>query len=278
MQKLARAAASLHGAAKVAVQVADMTGPKEIPMLLSFLENLVPMDKTLPEQDLIDACFKIQASKADEDGKTDPRFIIPVVSSMKRYELIKRLPEFVGANDSIFLAALFRMGDRVGRQALIFRDEPDEENPSLHGMTLCEQLVFLHKLDFAAAGLPQKRYLGVIKICLEEEEYNDRVVMSALDHMSGTFLTGSDKLPLAFMRTCMLVCTKHESLHSWICHLLLPRLVEGNIWNDARQWEGWMRCAHMLEMSGDSSVSSVEAIEKLPPEQLAQYRSKWAAS
>jgi Symplekin tight junction protein C terminal len=169
------------------------------------------------------------------------------------------------------------MGDRVGRQALLFREEPDEENPSLHGMTLCEQLVYLHRLDFSAAGLPQKRYLAAIKLCLEDDEvYNDRVLMSALDEMSGLFLTGSEKLPLAFMRTNILVCTKHESLHSWICHVLLPRLVEGRIWSDPRQWEGWMRCAHMLEKSGDPGVSSVEAIEKLPPEQLMQYRTKWA--
>jgi symplekin len=144
-------------------------------------------------------------------------------------------------------------------------------------------------------------------LCLEDEGvYNDRVVMSALDQMSGTFLTGAEKLPLAFMRTCILVCTKHESLHSWICHVLLPRLVEGKIvseplstnevksygayltfscfssstlqYADARQWEGWMRCAHMLEKSGNGStgVSSIEAIQKLPQEQLLQYKTKWA--
>jgi symplekin len=143
-------------------------------------------------------------------------------------------------------------------------------------MTLTEQLVFLHKLNFIEAGLAQKRYLAVIKLCLDDEDvYNDRVVMSALDHMSGIFLSEKEKLPLAFMRTCILVCTKHESLHSWICHVLLPRLVEGEIWSDARQWEGWMRCAHVLEKSGDPNVNSVEVIQKLPPEQHMQYRSKW---
>lgn len=278
MQKLSRAAAQLHGASKVAIQVAEMTERNQLPMLLSFLENLVPMDRSLPEQDLIDAFFKIQEAKIGDDGKKDPRFIIPVMSAMKRSDLIKLLPEFVAAADNIFLAGLIRMGDRIGRQALLFRDEPDEENPTLLGMTLCEQLVFLHKLDFGGAGLPQKRYLVVINLCLEEAEvYNDRVLMSALDQMSGQFLTGVDKLPIAFMRTCMLVCKKHESLHSWICHVLLPRLVEGSIWNDAKQWEGWMRCAHMLETSGDKSVSSAEAISALPPEQLMQYRSKWAS-
>jgi symplekin len=280
MQKLSLPVASKHGAAKVALQVAMMTGLNETPMLLSFLENLVPTDKTLPDQELIEACFKIQESKVDEGGKKDPRFIIPVVSAMKRFELVKILPDFVAAGDNIFLAALARMRDRVGRQALAFRDEIDEDNPSLHGMTLCEQIVFLHKLDFAAAGLPQKRYLAAIKLCLDEDEYNDQVLMYALDYMSGTFLAGTARLPLAFMLTCIRVCntSKHESLHSWIGRVLLPRLVESSVWNDARQWEGWMRCAHMLENNSDPNISSKEAIEKLPPEQLAQYRAKWTES
>lgn len=272
MSKLARAAASKEGAADIAMRVAAMCSPAETPMLLSFLENL---DST--DDDVIEACFRIQESKASDDRAKDPRYIIPVVAVMKRVDLVARLPEFVAAEDKIFLAALVRMGDRHQRQALLFRDEPDEEAPSLKGMTLCEQLVFLHKLDFAAASLPQKRYLAAIKLCLEDDEvYNDRVLMSALDHMSGTFLTGSVPLPLAFMRTVILTCTKHESLHSWICHVLLPRLVEGKIYEDPRQWEGWMRCAHMLEKSDDPSVSNVEAIQKLPPEQLMQYQTKWA--
>lgn len=273
MSKLSRAAAAKHGAATIAIDVAAMTGNQEVPMLLSFLEHLA----SSPDDDLIQACFRIQESKVDDSGQKDPRFIIPVVSAMKRKELIEQLPGFVLADDKIFLAALVRMNDRVGRHALLFRDEPDQENPSLHGMTLCEQLVFLHKLDFSAAEIPQKRYLAAIKLCLEDGDvYNDRVIMSALDHMSGTFLTQSEKLPLAFMRTCILVCTKHESLHSWVAHVLLPRLVDAKIFEDARQWEGWMRCAHMLEKSGESGVDTSEAIQKLPPEQLMQYQTKWA--
>jgi symplekin len=231
MSKLAKATAAKVGSAAIALQVAEMAGAEQIPLLLAFLENLAPSsDKIIPDQELIDACFQIQVSKAGDAGDKDPRFIIPVISAMKRKDLVDRLPEFVAAEDKIFLAALVRMGDRVSRQALHYRDEPDEEIPSLHGLTLCEQLVCLHRLNFAAAGIQQRRYLDAIKLCLEDDEvYNDRVVMSALDQMSGTFLTGAEKLPLAFMRTCILVCTKHESLHSWICHVLLPRLVEGKI-------------------------------------------------
>lgn len=272
MKMLARNAATKHGAASLAFDVAGMSTAPEIPLLLSFLENLMAS----PDQDLIDACYKIQDSKAGEDGKKDSRFLIPVLPSINREELEKMLPDFVMAEDSVFLDALIKMGSRVGLHALIFREEPDESTPSLHGMTLCEQLVYLHKLDFAEAGIPQKRYLSCIKLCLEEDEvYNDRVVQSALDQISGIFLTGSEqKLPLAFMRTCILVCSKHESLHSWIAQVLLPRLIEGKIYEDSRQWEGWMRACHLLE-SGGSGVGAAEALKKLPQEQLLQYQAKW---
>ena len=279
MPKLARAAGTKHGTTAIALKIAEVSTHTEAPLLLAFLDNLAPVgDKNVPPQEFIEVCYKIQESKM-EDGKKDARYIIPVVSAMTRIDLVEKLPEFVEADDKIFMAALVKMGERLGRQALLYRDEPEPETPSLKGMTLCEQLVFLHNLDFAAVKIPQKRYLGAIRLCLDNDEiFNDRVVMSALDHMSGTFLTGSEKLPLAYMRTIILVVSKHESLHNWICHTLLPRLVEGKIYNDKRQWEGWMRCAKMLENNADTGVSSAEAINKLPPEQLANYRARYGNS
>ena len=63
--------------------------------------------------------------------------------------------------------------------------------------------------------------------------------------------------------------------HNWICHTLLPRLVDGKLYEESRLWEGWMRCAKMLENHADTGVSSKEAIDKLPPEQLAMYKAKY---
>jgi symplekin len=279
MSKLARAAGTKHGAADIALKVADVASSNETPLLLALLDNLASLgEKGIPPQEFIDACFEIQEKKKTGDSK-DARFLIPIAGVMMREELIKRLPEFVDADDAIFMAAMVKMGERLGRQALLFREEPEPDNPTLKGLTGCEQLVYLHKLDFQAAGLPQKRYLDAIRLCLDSEEiFTDSLVMSALDHMSGVFLTGAEKLPLAFMRTIILVCSKHESLHAWICHTLLPRLVEGKIYEDRRQWEGWMRCAKILESSSGSGVSSAEAINRLPPEQLALYQARYGSS
>ena len=276
MPKLARAAATKHGAAKIAVQVAGMASEKEAPLLISFLDNLVTAaDKSLPSQELIDACQEIQKVRLDSDSKPDIRYIMPVVSGMKRVELLNELPDFVKGNDEILKTSLHRMSERLGRYSMTFRDEPDPAEATLRGMSSCEQMVYLHQLDFHAIGIPQKRYLDVIRVCLEDDEvFNDRVVQAALDYISGKFLEGAS-LPLAYMRTIILTCSKHESLHSWICHVLLPRLVEGQVYSDKRQWEGWMRCAKMLENTGDQGISSLEAIEKLPAEQKTMYRAKY---
>ena len=276
MPKLTKAASVKYGAANIALRVSEMATEKETPLLLCFLDNLAPpSDKTLPSQELIDACHEIQSKKLDADGKTDSRFIVPVVSGMKREELVPKLPEFVRGSDEMFKASLQRMSERLGRYILIFREEPDPSETTLRGMSRCEQMVYLHHLDFHAVGIPQKRYLDSIRLCLEDDDvFNDRVVQAALDYMSGKFLEG-ESLPLAYMRTIILTCSKHESLHSWICHVLLPRLVEGKVYTDKRQWEGWMRCAKMLENTRDHGVSSMEAIQKLPEEQLKLYRAKY---
>lgn len=253
-----------------------MASEKEVPLLLSFLDHLAPSnDSSMPSQELIDACHEIQTNRLDESGNIDSRYITPVVSAMKRNELVLKLPEFVRGSDDIFKLSLKRMAERLGRYAMIFREEPDTSESTLRGMSSCEQLVYLHHLDFHTAGIPQKRYLDSIRLCLENDEvFTDRVIQAALDYMSGKNLEG-ESLPLAYMRTIILTCSKHESLHSWICHVLLPRLVEGKVYADKRQWEGWMRCAKMLESTRDHGVSSLDAIKKLPAEQLKLYRAKY---
>lgn len=255
--------------------VSDMASERETPLLLSFLDNLAPAtEKALPPQELIDACHEIQKKRLDENGNMDSRYVTPVVSGMLREDLVNTLPEFVKGSEDIFKMSLRKMAERLGRYALIFRDEPDP-SVTLHGMSYCEQMVYLHHLDFQKVGIPQKRYLDSIRICLEDDEvFNDRVVQAALDHMSGKNLEG-ESLPLAYMRTIILTCSKHESLHSWICHVLLPRLVEGKVYSDKRQWEGWMRCAKMLENTRDAGISSLEAIKKLPEEMRQIYRTKY---
>ena len=279
MPKLAKALAMKYGASSIALKFANALPSSANTLLLSFLDSLTTDASLTVDDTFVETCLEIQSLKADADGLKDPRFIIPVSCVMKREDLIVHLPDFVRASDQVFQAALSRMSERVGRQALSYRDEKSIPSSDIRGMTLCEELVCLHWLDFTAAGLPQKRYLDSIKQCLDNEDvFSDRILLSALDHISHEFVQNGEKgLPLAFMRTTILTCDKHETLHPWICHTLLPRLVEGKIYNDRRQWEGWMRCAKKLERAGAGGASSAAAIQSLPEDQLKLYRSKYPA-
>lgn len=279
ISRMARALSTAYGAASIALKVSQMATLDESPMLFAFLDNLSSRSPSAnpPSQALIDACFQIQKDKS-ENGKLDPRFIIPVVSAIARSQLIEFLPKFIEADDDVYKAALLRMSERLARENLTYRDqgEAHDDQSILKGMTRCEQIIYLHKLDFKAVGLPQKRYLDAIKLCLEMEEiFTDRVLHAALDFISQQFLLGEATLPLAYMRTIIIVCQRHETLHNWFCSELLPRLLDGKIYNDRRQWEGWMRTARMLEKN--VGINSLEAIAKLPEAQLQMYRSKYPA-
>jgi len=276
MPKLAKACSSKHGL-QIAFTAANLTDSDGIPLLLSFLESLIPSDLSNTEEDIVDICYKIQELKAETTGEKDPRFLIPVASTMLRKDLILCLPGFVAADDDVFLLALSKMSTRLGRLSLSFRDEADPSVPSLRGMTPVEQLVFLHHVDFVKADIQQKRYLIAINLCLaRDDEYNDQVLMKALDQMSNMFVAKTHELPLAFMRTCIQVFNKYDSLHAWICHSLLPCLVEGKVYDYPRQWEGWMRIVHLLKKTQDPSLKVVQLLEQLPAEQRMQYQMKWA--
>jgi symplekin len=83
------------------------------------------------------------------------------------------------------------MSEWVGRHFQVFRDETEQN--TVAGMTLCEQLVYLHYVDFNAAGIPQKRYLDAIRLCLDYDEvYTDRIIMSALERISLDFLKSNE--------------------------------------------------------------------------------------
>lgn len=168
MHKLATASATRYGTATIAEMVAGIVaGEQQTPLLLDFLEKLIPTAKLDDANEIIKVCLNIQEAKADEAGKKDHRFMIPVVSIMKRGDIAKQLALFCSSEDHVFIAALVRMGEKLSRQMLLYRDEPEgDDKPLLRGMTLCEQLVFLHKLDFASHGLPQVNYTNALKLAL----------------------------------------------------------------------------------------------------------------
>ena len=269
MPKLALAAGKKHGEAKTAKLVAELASRSETPLLLALLDNLSPSNsQTLPPASFVEACVEIQKSRANEDGTLDQRYVIPILAAMTRDELTKKIPALIAAGDDVLRSAFARMREHLGRQANQFR-EPDTSTGSLMGMSACEQLVLVHDLDFAAANLPQTRYLEAITLLLEDDvAYPHGVAMSCLDVISHRFLRG-EPLPLAFMRTVIIVQKQHETLTAYLCNTLLVRLVTGKVWEQPRQWSGFMMVAQKL--ANDQPPTSVAATLALPRAQIVDF-------
>ena len=176
-------AAKKHGEAVIAEAVAKGCGVAETPLLLALLDNLSPrnINEICPET-FVEACLNIQKSRLRDDGSVDPRYAIPVVSSLEREKLVEMLPLLMKEGEDTLKAALFRMRERLGRSYNQFR-----EGEGLKGMTTCEQLVFMHDLDLdmlKGLGLKQTHYLkSIMAMMLDKENFTDRVAMSALDYM-----------------------------------------------------------------------------------------------
>ena len=287
LPKFAKSAGKKHGEAETALTVAKVCTPQETPLLLALLDNLAPVSaNVLPPASLVEACLKIQKERPVEagteglEGGLDPRYIIPIVASLERRDLKARLPEFLSADDVIFQAALSRMRERLDKFYNVYREEGNPNEAGLTGMSSCEQVVMLHEMDFAKAGLAQKRYLDAIRLIIEDDTvFSDRVLLAALEHMSVKFSKDTSptrSLPLAFMRTVIVTISKHNTLFAYLCNTLLRRLAECRIWEQNRQWEGWMRAASML--CKDEAPNSINAILALPEEPLGIFLGKYKAT
>ena len=141
-----QAAGKKHGEAALAKLVAEQTGEKETSLLIAFLDGLAPSSVTqLAPDSLVEACLEIQKKRSAETD-LDPRYIIPIVSSLDRENLLAMLPDFINAGNIVLEASLSRMRERLARSYNQYRVEGG--GVKLKGMTSCEQLVALHELNY----------------------------------------------------------------------------------------------------------------------------------
>ena len=170
LPKFCKAAGKKHGEAAVAKLVAGQSEEEEVELVLAFLDGLAPSSATqLAPESLVEACLEIQKEKS---GGKDPRYIIPIVSSLDREVLLGMLPSFITAGDNVLEAAFARMRERLARSYNQYRVEGG--GVKLKGMTSCEQLVALHELNFAYPDFKEiggsRRYLDLVKKFIENGE------------------------------------------------------------------------------------------------------------
>ena len=236
------------------------------------------------------SCVAIQKARPLADGSLDPRYLIPIISSLERDSLVKLFPALIKSDDVILKAALARMRERLARSYNQFR-----EGGGLKGMTTCEQLTFLHDMNAkelkSEYGISQAKYLGCITERLDDtDNFTDRVAMASLDFMIMRAIKEATKareddpaatvkkaLPLAFMRTTMICINKHPSLRAYLCNTLLKKLIHYKIWEcENREYEGFKRA--MIMLATEETPNSVLAMTTLPSDKLCEIFSHGTCS
>ena len=265
------------GEAEAVKRVAEFTKDEAVPLLLRFMEEIVPVkvNQTVPTS-FIEACKEVRGKMGEGD---DVRFLLPIMGCISRGELVEMLPRFILEGDAVLLSASRKMSERLPRHKATYRDAASTEG-SLVGMTGCEQFVEMCNLDFSKHGIEQKAYLSSFNALFEDSLFSDTVVQSSLSVIFTNYVKYKPKpLPLAFMRMVLKAIIKHVSLYSYICNDLLPKLVAEQLWagtaDDKRQWQGVCRAlGDLFPTEGNPNLrhhNSVGAIMRLPIDQFTKF-------
>lgn len=266
-------AAKKYGEAVIAETIADKCGEEETPLLLALLDNLAPSNiNQLAPESFVEACLKIQEKRSEGKKGLDPRYAIPILSSLEREKLITLLPMLIKEGNETLQVALVRMRERLARSYNSFR-----EGEGLKGLTSCEQLVCMHDLDKETLkkdyDIKQTTWLGSIDAMLQDKEnFTDRVAMVSLDYMVMRAM-GRDsvekKLPLTFMRTAIYCVNNHLSLRAYLCNTLLKKLIQYGIWECGKSlYEGFKLLSIML--ATEESPNSVISLTQLPTDRFKE--------
>jgi len=73
--------------------------------------------------------------------------------------------------------------------------------------------------------------------------------------------------PLLFMRTVIQTLKLHPKLQTFVMNIL-NRLIDKEVWNHTKLWEGFLRCCQM------SMPKSAAVLLRLPPQQLEDALAK----
>eukprot|EP00958_Prasinococcus_capsulatus_P016803 scaffold1883_cov396-Prasinococcus_capsulatus_cf.AAC.5 len=202
--------------------------------LLVILQNIG--DSSAPSRDLAVEVLHLYGKKKD------PRFLIPVLGSLKRDEIIPLLPTLVKLPEPLYTQGITNIvsnsGDGLGDG---------------FGMTAPEVLTSLHGIPLEPpygnepTGLKMKVVAEAINRVFKaglKPLFPMEVLASALQQ-----LVAQNPIPLLFMRTVILSLQSVPKLQNFVLDLL-TKLVQREVWSmtDARYVEGLELCVLFVHL------------------------------
>ncbi|CAK9236326.1 unnamed protein product [Sphagnum troendelagicum] len=187
-------------------------------LLLLVLHSLT--EGTEPSAELITTVKKLYETKLQDAG-----FLIPVLSSLSKDEVLPVFPRLVDLPPDKFQAALARILQGSAHTG-----------PAL---TPAEVLIALHGIDPHRDSVSLKKVMDACSACLQQRTvFTQQVLAKVLNQ-----LVEQTPLPLLFMRTVIQAVGAFPTLVSFVMEIL-SRLVNKQIWKLPKLWMGFLKCAH----------------------------------
>lgn len=242
-------------------------GPNN-PKLLQLLRSFPPGSDTLAL-----SVFTVMAEKGRtqalvsavkeviNEREVDPHFLIPMLPTLTKTEIIKHLPRAVTilnsktAEDREQLKSLF--ASIVTKPAQGF-GSVSTNLPRVRDSEMLTPVELMGLLHSAEKEIGLKTTVDAIRICFSMADiFRSEVLAAALNQ-----LIEEQDLPVLFMRTTIMAVSSYKSLAGYVSSNLLSRLIVKKIWQNKLLWDGFILCVEQ------TAPGSFAALLQLPQEQL----------
>lgn len=193
--------------------------------------------------------------------EVDPHFLIPILPSLGKADIIKlvpravtilnsKLPEDRNALKALFASIVTKPAQGFGSVSTNLPRVRDSEM-----LTPVELMGVLHSAE-KEIGL--KTTVDAIRICFSMTDvFRSEVLAAALNQ-----LVEEPDLPVLFMRTAIMAVSTYRSLAGYVSSNLLSRLIVKKVWQNKLLWDGFVLCVEQ------TAPGSFAALLQLPQEQL----------
>ncbi|KAG8198083.1 hypothetical protein JTE90_020913 [Oedothorax gibbosus] len=193
-------------------------------------------DKAPPSAELVSRVRDIYEKRVQ-----DVRFLIPIITGLKKREVIAALPELIKLNPTVVKEVFHRL---VGSNL---------NSP----LSPAELLIALHNINSANCSL--KIVIKATSLCFEEKNvYTQSVLAMVLQQ-----LMEQNPLPILLMRTVIQSLANHPHLLGFVTNIL-QRLILKEVWKQPKIWEGFIKCCQRTK------PQSFQVLLQLPPTQLEE--------
>ncbi|GAB1598351.1 symplekin-like [Argonauta hians] len=224
----------------------------ESPELLLLVENCpkgaetlvtrvihILTDKNVPSPELVDRVRDLYHKRVP-----DVRFLIPVLTGLRKKEVLAALPKLIRLNPVVVKKVFNRLLGHANADA-------GYTSP----LTPAELLVALHNIDPAKCDM--KTIIKATNLCFSEKNIYTQEVLAVVMQQ----LMELNPLPTLLMRTVLLSLTMCPDLIGHVMNIL-QKLINKQVWKQKRVWEGFIKCCQRTK------TQSFQMLLQLPAPQL----------